>query len=664
MSNKTLITLAVIFAVLAAMVVVKTSMRREPDITEQVELPSLLPESLEANQLGKLCFFAGGKKDEAVVLSRDADDPDKWYVTGDFNAPAQNEKVEKFVKLVADLRGEFRASAGSQEALEEYNLTEDQAFHVQGYLGDGEEPAFEVLVGKAPDQSQVLMRAAGSNDVFVSNENLRREAGIWQDEPGEVPKPDTWLDKTVVKLDKEQIAKLEMVTPGKRLVLERRDKPSGEDEAENTAEEEAPEAPKPAEYEWVVAEGGPGTGAELKQSGVSSLVNTFAPLTANTVVDPAKKTEYGLDEPGFEMVITLKDREEPVTLLASRKDPAGDGYVMLTQGPREGVIYELTKWQFERAFPKGSNLFELPGLSLSKDDIERVELTQPDGDIVLAKEDAKWTVAEPAAPLPVQESTLNSVASALAAWKAADYADTVEGTGLSNPQRKATFTTADGVTHTIELGNDSRSIDGAYARLDGGDFVGVMNRAELERIFPERKNLYERKVLDIDDFKIRSVTVRRTKDDFIAKKEASGWTLTVDGQKVEPGQDALADYTGDIAALQASDILFGQDSLGAAYGTVRVIMEDNTEYTLTVGKAKDGVHPMTVSGQTLVFGLSAEDLEKLMPASASLRKAEEPAPAAGEGEGAGETAEKDLGPAPPAPAAPEPGPGDAGADAQ
>ncbi|MBN2308686.1 MAG: DUF4340 domain-containing protein [Candidatus Hydrogenedentes bacterium] len=658
MSKKNLIPLFVILAILVGLVVVKSMTAKAPSIVDQVQLVSLLPEGLSSADVAKLELFSGAHPDERVVLTRDEGDPNVWRVTSHFDAPAQAEKIEGFVDTLVGLKGEFRATADTDEALEEYRLSDEKAFHVLGFMKGSEEAGINLLVGKAPASNQVLMRTVDGKDVFVLDQNLRREAGVWQDDSDEAPGADSWLDKKIVELDKDKVCRIETTGPDKRVVFERHEKegePAAEaaDETEGEEGEESEEPAPPAEpakeYEWVLAEGGPG--GEYKQSGLDSLLRAFSPLNATTIVDPAKKAEWGLDTPAFGATITIEGQDEPVVLEGGRPTGSDDGYVRVA-GAAADVVYKLSKWQFERVFPKGQDLFQLAGLAVDKQKVDRVELVQPEGNIVLVKGEGGWTVQEPAVALDVQRNTLDTIANTLAAWQPADYADSAGQTGLDASTRRVTFTAGPDESHTVVFGADSKGIDGVYARLDGSEAVLVMSRSDVDRVLVAPKDLYERTLLDLIEDDVQTVTVARAEDGFQLSRAEGGWKLAVAGEEFDADEDAAEAVAQALADLQASDIRFGTADLGAdAAMTLTCVALDGTESVFRFGEEAEGVRPLVLSGKDVVFEVASADVAAVAPASESLKKPEpepepEPAPeATPAGEGAAEAA------APAAPAA-------------
>ncbi|MCC6153328.1 MAG: DUF4340 domain-containing protein, partial [Candidatus Hydrogenedentes bacterium] len=247
MKQKYVTPLAVIFAILLALVVVKQVRKPKVTITDQVKLAALVPEGLNKADIAKLELYAGGKPDAKVTLQRSDTDPNVWAVTSHFNAPADTEKIEKFVEQAIGLRGELRDTGAGDATLESYNLKDEKAFHVKGYKKGEETPAVDVLVGKAPAMDQVLVRAASSSDVYMLDTNLRREAGLFQDEPDAEPKADNWLKKDVVKIAKDTISKIVVTTPDKRLVVAKETKEVPVEEPAKTEGAAADAAPKAGE---------------------------------------------------------------------------------------------------------------------------------------------------------------------------------------------------------------------------------------------------------------------------------------------------------------------------------------------------------------------------------------------------------------------------------
>lgn len=634
MKPKTLVALAVVLVVLVVLVVIKQAKEQPLPIEEAVELSRLLPDGTGKADIARIELYSGGKPEEKVTLSRVPDDVDAWQIDNHFNAPVDGKKIGDFLDMLLVLKGEIRHQDVSEEGLRQYNLADDQAFHVLGYKKDDANPIFHVLTGKQADYKQVFARAAGTSAVFVVDKSPRRDAGIWQEDTDKAPEPAVWVDKTIAKIEQDKISRLELTTPNRRLVFEKREKPKPEEpkpesEDDSSAEEEK-RSESPPEYEWVLAEGGPGK--PFKQTSLDSLLRSFENLTAVDVADPAKKGEWGLDSPAFVCTITRSDVTEPLVLEGGRPDPAKDGYVRVAGRSRD-TVYQVSQYNFDRMFAlgKAAGLFDLDGLSLAKDDIVRVEIAQPERDVVLVKKDGKWAVEHPALDLETQSYTLDTVAGTFASWKPADYGDAAEGTGLDASTRKLTCVLSSGERHVLELGADSPALDGAYARLDGGGAVLVMSRADLNKVFVTPKDIYQRKLLDVSEGEIAAVEVERAEGSFaLARKKAEAddgdkWDLTVGDESLEADANAVDSLLMALTDFEAEDILVAEKELGeTAQATLRVTEEEGARHTFVFGEEKDGKCRLLLVEKGIVFVVNAEDLAEIMPEAATLKP--EPAP--------------------------------------
>lgn len=641
MKPKTLIALAMVLVILAALVLFKKQGEKQPGIVEEAQLAQLLPAGITTGDIGKLELYIGGRPDEKVVMSWDAE-AGKWRVQTLYNVPADAEKADEYLDALVKLKGEFRAKAETDASRELYGLTNETAFHVTGYGKGGDAPQFDLLFGKSPGYEKSFVRTAAGNEVYVVNMDTRAKAGIYGDKQEQAPAGDQWVKKTILQLDKDAIKRVAITGPDKGLVFEKREKPtpqtetepegekaesgekagSGETEEAEAAETEQKPAPKP-EYEWVLASGG--VGGPHRQSALDALLRKLGSLRAVTVVDPAKKEEWGLAQPPFTCVISLEGQDD-VVVEGSRPDGAKNTYMRVATA-KEDIVYEVLRYDFEAVFPKGTDLFDMPGLTLDKGLVQRIEIDQPEGKVVLAKKgEEDWSVVTPAADLNTMRSKIDTLVSGLANWKAADYADSPDGKGLDAPSRSLKAILKDGNTHTITLGLPSRYIAGVYAKLDSDPKVLAMSDVDRQRIFVAPKDLYERTFFDFDGEDITGIAIDRKTDPLKLERKEGAWQLSVADQPVEVDQAAADGVATAITELQAEDILFNSKALtGEAAATIRIVAADQPAITLTIGPEQEGgTRQILVSGKKQVFVVQGADINAAMPASDSLKK---PAPA-------------------------------------
>lgn len=655
MKAKNLIPLVLVLAILVGVAVYKKTSEKTPGIIEQTGLVALLPEGLSKGDIAKLELYTGGLDEEEnrLRLAYDAD-KDQWRVSSHFNAPVKHDVIDKYLEDLVDLKGELRERNAPEEAIEEYDLTDDEAFHVLGFKQDASEPLFHILVGKAPAYRAVFLRQEGSRDVFVESVNLKQQAGIYgnaSDENAEPKAPEAtmWLDKKILELDTGKITKVDVSLPDKSLVFEKREKikPDKEEkgkEGEGEGEGEEKEEETEPEFEWVLASGGPGTAA--KPNKIEALIKKFEALNGDDIVDPAQKAEWGLESPAYTCVISMEGQDD-VRLEAGRPDKAGKGYIRVATAPEE-FIYSVSKYTFEQIFPKGTELFELKGLALDKKSIARIELTQPEGNVVLEKTGDTLAVTAPAAPLDPQTSTVDTIATALASWKPADYAGR-DVISVGEPTRVAAITES-GAVHRLKVYGDSKHIDGAYVRLGDEPQLLVMSQTDLGRAFPGPNDLYQRSLMDLIETEITEIAVNGAAGNYTIARDGENWKLTADGAAGEAATEPCDDLASAIADIEAAKIRFGQAALdGPAENTIRVKTEDGAEHVITLGPEADGNRPLTVSGKAQVFEIDHAAAATLLPAADTLKKTEPETPPPSESEEGPESAPTAA--AEPAPAA-------------
>ena len=671
MKPKNLIPLVIVMAILAGLVVMKKNRAQHPTIIQQAGLVKVLPDGLAKGDIAKLEIYAGAMADQKVVLAFD-DAAKKWRVTSHFNAPVKQDEIDKYLDAVLKMQGEPREQNVADTDLEQYELTDAKAFHVVGYKKDAKDPLFHMLVGKAPGYGSVFIRKADGKDVYVENTDLRQQAGVMENErppmmmPGmpEPPKDNTpkkpeasmWLDKEIAKIDVSKATKLALTTPDKTLTFERREKPKAPEAAKPAEETKPAEAGKPGdaakaadaakpveaakgpEFEWVAASGA--EGLKMKPESVMSLLGKLSPLSAADVMDPAKKAEYGLDTPAYTCVVTFDGLPE-LRLEAGRPNAANDGYVRIA-GAKEEVVYSLGKAVFDQLFSRGGDLFELQGLTADANTMTSIELTQPDGKLVLTKaakapeapealqpegmpknkmpSSDKWDLQNPIPGMKLQESALSGVASAVSTWKPVDFAAATAA--LGEPTRVAAIASAAGA-HTLKLYGDAKTSDGAYVRVDDNPAVYVMSRADVNRIFVSAKDVYDRSVVGLQEEDIDTIAYTSPNGAFSVKRESEeAWKLDVAGVASEAKVEQCTTLAADLASLRAEDLLFNQKELPEpAETTIQLKTKDGADHTLTFTAEKEGKRYLKVSGKDFICVVKTETLSGCFPTADSLKNA-------------------------------------------
>jgi len=612
MSFKKLLPFLVVLIVLALLGLIKRGSQSQPSIKSQANLEALVSSDLKADAITKVELYAAAAPEEKVVLEKSGD---AWVATSQFNAPVTAETIDGYLEKIVKLRGEYRAKASNEDQLGDYDLKDDQAFHVVAYTG-GSEPAADLLFGKAPSSSSVFVRRAGDQTVFVESNNLRREAGLFGDDMAEAPKADKWLDKTALKLEKDAITKMAINTPDKALVFEKHEKevpqpetPEGEEPAED-----AP-APEPIiETEWVMTAGG--AEKPYKDAALQGVFNRLVNLTASNIVDPAKKAEWGLEPAEFTATITQGEGEQ-VVIEGGRPDLAGNGYIRIASNDND-VVYELSSYNFDQLFPKGASLVDLPNWEIEKEAITGITIEQPEGRVVLAKQGEEWAVLEPASNLKAQKATIDSLVSAVATWTPGDYADNGVDTGEFN---RTVQVAANGSVRSFALAGDAKGSEGAYAKIDGGADVLVMKTADVAKLFVKPRDMFQLALLDIAEEEVTRVDIRMGGETATLRHGENDWTLTIADATYGADAEKASAFVTALLELEASDVNFGASpSSVAESGAFSIVTRDGASRLVTYGAEADAVHPIAVSGMQNTFTVSAPDLDRVLTAVTALKE--------------------------------------------
>jgi len=611
MKPKKLLPFVVIAAVLAALALLKNWREKPVSIVEQTKLQALVPSDLKKDTVTRLEFFAAGKEGEKVTLEKAADG---WQVASQFNAPIKQDVLDGFLDKLLEMKGETRDRPETDERFATYSLKEDQAFRVRAYKSGAAEPALDLLVGKAPSATTVFVRKAGDKTVYVESFSPRREAGLFGEDLTESPKADKWLNKEIVALDREKIAKLAVTTPDKNLVLEKKtvEVPAPTPTEGEPAEGETTPPATQTQVVWSVTANG--VEKPHKETGINTVLGKFTSLNAVTVVDPAKLADWGLENPGFKLTLSL-DGESDTVIEGGRPDPAGSGYVRVAS-KGTNVVYELSKINFDGIFVKGSDLFDLPKADLVQTDINRIEINQPEGRVVLARNGTDWTVEEPRLDLEVQTSAITGLTGTIARLTPADYSDAAIDD--ANFTRSITATAGD-VTRTVRVGGAAASSEGSYARLDSAPETLIITAADVKKLFLTPKEVYNLRVTTISSQEASGIEITENGEVFALRKDGFSWYLTQGG---EPGEVTASDaeaFLATLASLTFADIHPGEAPVADPALSIRVRKADGGALALAIGPEADGKRRVSIAGKSIPFSVESDELNKLTAHFATLK---------------------------------------------
>jgi len=617
MKPKALLPLLIVFAGLAVLVVLKNSQKEQPSIAVQADLQPLIDVDLDITSLSRVELYPGAKADEKLVLTRL--EGDEWEITSRYNAPVDEEILLEFLIAVKGFVGEFRATAEGN-LLADYDLGDDVGFHAVGFSSGSESPAFHLVSGKSPDFGSNFVRAGDSNDIYLIDTDLRREAGIYAPNMDAKSGPDKWMDKSVFNFDKDTVFEISITYPdksisAKKVVTQKTIEP--EEDEENTE-------PKVVdEVTWQLTGGG--LNDEANDSPFIALANRLSILDGMTVADPEQEEKWGLAQPPYALMAKIEGGDD-IIIEAARPDFNGPGYLKVTSNEKQHV-YRLSKTSFEELFPTGNEYFEMPGILLEQNSIDNIQYDTSEGNVHLKKQGGEWQLQEPASDIPMYAEVTSGLERTISSFQATDYADNRSVAGLDTPQQKIVFS-GTGVRHELVVGNDSLHIPGKYVQLDGGTQALVLNEQDYSGVFMPPFYLFKKELFDVDKELIEYISLNQGENSIKLTMDEEGiWSAQTKTDSFEPVETEVNFLLDNISQLEAEAFIHdtaGREP-GNTSGTIKFRLETGVEYLLTVEEEQDTQSAARVSGLKSAYVLGKSSISRLFPASDTFRPAPEEA---------------------------------------
>jgi hypothetical protein len=283
-----------------------------------------------------------------------------------------------------------------------------------------------------------------------------------------------------------------------------------------------------------------------------------------------------------------------------------------------GIYWSNYKAKTEAAKPATDAAPKI--LSIPQDQIKEVRIKKTGADtIVLRKgDDGKWQIVEPQ-PLHADQDAVSSLVSTLSNLNAdklvEDKAADLSAYGLNSPTLDVTVVKKDGKTQDFDLGDDTPTSSGSYAKLAGDAHVYTVASFVKTSLEKTPNDLRDKRLLTFDQDKLTRVDLQRPDGETIefGKNNQNDWQilkprpLRADGSQVEDLIRKLKDAKMD-ASVSAEDAkkaaaAFGSgtkvaiatvaDSSGNQTLEVRKVQHDKDKDYYAKSSAVDGIYKVT-----------------------------------------------------------------------
>lgn len=606
---KRILPVAILFAVLLALVVVRETSRARLDerTADRDEFVPLAAAKFVPGDAARIEVIGPGETEPAIVVERDAakdaakGDAPRWTVTKPYRCPGHSGNAAALVEALAVGDAEFRADDAG--ALHDLDLEPGRAVTVRLSDASGR-PLAHVAIGRGTGQRGAFVRFPDrkGTEAFETTSDLRGLLGLGRgagaDAPPEEPKATHFRDREFPSLGIAEPVRVEFTAPGRRVAFARR------------------------EGRWETAEGG--LPFPVNAQGIDRAVRKAGPeFRATDLADPSDLAKLGLDRPTHAITITAGDGT--VARITGAGDPSGDRwYVRLDAKSAPDVVWEAAAWEASQLFPAGAGLYTFDAVGVPDETFTKAVIEKGAERIVLTRAGTKpaddWTVESPASPFAPRQSSVRSLASLLRNVKPIDWIDAADLGAVEAVVRLGSRTAADDELATIRIGGKSPAGKDRLAALPAHPGrVLVLADSTVDRLVPAASSLFETKILhgwSASD--VASITVEQGGTRWSVAREGDRWTF-LDGD-VRSAADAAActKWTEALTALDTGGTTepAGDDAVDARIVVTKL---DGTERAFSIGAAKDGRRRVT-------FGTAAftTDRGDLLPARATL--AAPPAP--------------------------------------
>jgi uncharacterized protein DUF4340 len=258
-------------------------------------------------------------------------------------------------------------------------------------------------------------------------------------------------DKTILKIDREKVDRLEIETPDRTLKM-----------AKHGAD-------------WRIASPVDARADFGAVEGIIGRLNT-TPMKAITSPNPTDLKEYGLDKPAATVRVTSGSAQAGLAVGKT----AGEGVVYAKDLSRPMVFTVEAALLTELTKPADD--FRVKDLFDSRSfNTTRVEIVRAGQTIVLEKDKGKdtWKQISPA-PKPADATKVDALLTALTSARAISFVDKIAGTGLETPELTVTIAYDDGPKHEKVI--FARKAADAYAQRDGDAAAAKIDVSALDGI--------------------------------------------------------------------------------------------------------------------------------------------------------------------------------------
>jgi len=335
MKKKTLYTL--LGALLVLVIIYLIQLRTHTTVSVKESTVQILPD-FSPDAVAKIEAYQDTSTAKRLILDKSHN---RWVVRNNFNAKAQEKQVEKLLETLKGMRGQLRST--KEELLSDFEIGEEETFHLVLYDKEGAELSHLLVGKKGPDWKSSFVRRSGETKVYLANENLLTQFGVYGEGERELD-INRWTDLKIFDFEDRELARMAVNTPNKKRVFEKREETPGI--SEDTTEVQTPMLPS-VEHEWVQTHP---ASESTEEREITNLVRALANLRASEVADPRQMESYGLSKPSYTVELTLQDGRSLVFSVGQLSDQRAES--RYCSSSESDLVYIIPNFQFQSIFER------------------------------------------------------------------------------------------------------------------------------------------------------------------------------------------------------------------------------------------------------------------------------------------------------------------------
>ena len=256
----------------------------------------------------------------------------QWVLSSYYSAPAKESEIDKLFTDIKNIKGEIRSA--NQELFTDYDITDDQALHLEFLGSDGSEIA-HVLFGKGVPQASrsSFIRNANSDTVYMANENFISRFAMWNAEPSKRITPKRWVELSLAEFDREAAKSIEVEKGKSTYLFEKEEVIVPGDSLETT--KSVWKQTKPAQN-------------PVEEKKITDMLGRLANFRATEIVAGEPSPEHKLGKTGYSVGVTLEDGTNYRFIFGAETDTTSGSYYVQVEG--KPFVYKMAKFVYESIF--------------------------------------------------------------------------------------------------------------------------------------------------------------------------------------------------------------------------------------------------------------------------------------------------------------------------